>query len=461
MLKQRQFYRQPEYVFLVLSLIFGLIFWLVIPPFQVPDEPTHFFRAYQITQFDFVAQKPDSHAGGMLPKSLNIFSSVWFDLQFHPEQKATWEKFQESWQISLQPSQKVFLWFSNTALYSPIPYLPQSLGIAIGKIFTAPPLLLLYLGRFFAGIVATGITFWAIARLPFLKWAFVFLSLTPMAIFLRNSLSADSVLIALSFLFVAICLDYAFRDRQQKLTAWNIAELAVLGIAISLCKQVYFPLVFLFFLIPRHKIGSTKRYFAAAGIVILATLIVTLGWSITIENIYAPVRTDVPIDPQKQLNFILENPIQFLSMIWADVWNNIDIYLHHIVGVLGWLDTPLPEILWIPYWLVLLVAAIADNRSQINIHWWQKIGTFLVFLGGVWLIYMSIFMSWTPVGMEDVEGIQGRYFYPFVPLVLLLLVNRRWQLPFSPKKWHLAATFYLLLMLTASVAILSDRYYPI
>jgi uncharacterized membrane protein len=74
---------------------------------------------------------------------------------------------------------------------------------------------------------------------------------------------------------------------------------------------------------------------------------------------------------------------------------------------------------------------------------------------------MSIFMSWTPVGEDYVEGIQGRYFYPFLPLFFLLLVNRRWQLPFSPKKWHLAATLYLLLVLTASVAILSDRYYGI
>jgi uncharacterized membrane protein len=461
----RQFYRQPERDFLFLSLVFGAIFLLVVPPFQIPDEPAHFLRSYQVSKLDFVPHKqwiPHKEAvytGGTVPKSLAHCFVPWFELNFHPERKATLERFRESWEVSLQPSQEIFLGFPNTALYSPIPYLPQSIGIAIGKLFHASPLLLMYLGRVFAWMVATGITFWAIVRLPLMKWAFVFLALTPMAVFLRSSLSADSILLALAFLLVATCWHYAFRS--QKLTAWNLAELTILGMAVSLCKQVYFPLIFLFFLIPRHKLGNTKRYFGAAGIVIITVLIVTLIWSSITNGLFTPFKNDVPIDPAKQLAFILENPMEFVGIVWQDFGENASSYLHQIVGILGWLDTPLPNFLWIPYIVVLLGGALASDRAQFFIHWWQKVGTFFVIIGIFFLVYVSMFFAWTAVGGEEIKGVQGRYFFPIFPLVLFLLANRCWQLPIADRIWQPAAVLYLIFVLSSSVVILFHRYYPI
>ncbi|WP_084639532.1 DUF2142 domain-containing protein [Geitlerinema sp. PCC 9228] len=460
-----KFYRQPEHAFLILSLVFGTIFLLVVPPFQIPDEPAHFLRTYQVSELNFIPEKQwmssrkGVYTGGMLPKSLPYCFASWSELNFHPERKATLERFRESWQIPLQPSQKTFLGFSNTALYSPVPYLPQSIGITLGKFFHAPPLLLMYLGRVFAWMAATGITFWAIVRLPLMKWAFVFLALTPMAVFLRSSLSADSILLALAFLLVATCWHYAFRS--QKLTAWNLAELTILGMAVSLCKQVYFPLIFLFFLIPRHKLGNTKRYFGAAGIVIIAVFVVAFIWSSIANSVFTPARGDIPIDPAKQLTFIVENPMEFVGMVWKDFDEDVDFYLHQIVGILGWLDTPLPGFLWIPYIVALLGGALASDRAQFFIHWWQKVGTFFVIIGIFFLVYVSMFFAWTAVGGEEIKGVQGRYFFPIFPLVLFLLANRRWQLPIADRIWQPAAVLYLIFVLSSSVVILFHRYYPI
>ena len=38
-------------------------------------------------------------------------------------------------------------------------------------------------------------------------------------------------------------------------------------------------------------------------------------------------------------------------------------------------------------------------------------------------IMAALFFSWTPLGSQEIEGIQGRYFLPVLPIVLLLLQN--------------------------------------
>ena len=37
-------------VFAGLALLFGSIFVFLIPPFQSPDEPNHFLRAFQVSE---------------------------------------------------------------------------------------------------------------------------------------------------------------------------------------------------------------------------------------------------------------------------------------------------------------------------------------------------------------------------------------------------------------------------
>ena len=40
----------PEKAYLFLGLIFGILFLMITPPFQVPDEPQHFYRAFHVSE---------------------------------------------------------------------------------------------------------------------------------------------------------------------------------------------------------------------------------------------------------------------------------------------------------------------------------------------------------------------------------------------------------------------------
>jgi hypothetical protein len=45
---------KPHYLFLFFALVWGIVQLLIMPPFQVPDEPAHFLRAWGVSDFQFV-----------------------------------------------------------------------------------------------------------------------------------------------------------------------------------------------------------------------------------------------------------------------------------------------------------------------------------------------------------------------------------------------------------------------
>ncbi|HQR46192.1 MAG TPA: DUF2142 domain-containing protein, partial [Thermoanaerobaculia bacterium] len=60
----------PAAIFLAVALPAGLLFAVLTPPFQVPDESAHFFRAFQMAEGTFRAGSDGAVPGAELPVSL-------------------------------------------------------------------------------------------------------------------------------------------------------------------------------------------------------------------------------------------------------------------------------------------------------------------------------------------------------------------------------------------------------
>ena len=65
--KIKNFILSPEKIFLLFSLLCGLIFCFFIPPFEAPDEPAHFARTMGIANGDFLPSKQAESSGSYLP----------------------------------------------------------------------------------------------------------------------------------------------------------------------------------------------------------------------------------------------------------------------------------------------------------------------------------------------------------------------------------------------------------
>ena len=305
-----ELFKGSEGVFLTLSLIIGLMFLIVLPPLQAPDENAHFFRAYQLTNGKIIADvlteiKTDYRAGGALPSSVTKTATIWSNrIAAHPTEKVKKEQFLETWAMPLEAEKTTRAVF-NSAPYSPIPYIPQIIGIAFGKLFNLPPLWLTYLGRFANLVIATLITFVSIKVLPIYKWVFFLLALTPMALSQRASLSADAVLNGVSFLLIATIINCAFNSKKVKVLAKDVALISLGGILVSLSKIVYLPFVLLFFLIPRHKFDTRKNYWLSFLFLILSNVSICFLWNLSVKHLGVPVSRITGASIEGQVEYLL------------------------------------------------------------------------------------------------------------------------------------------------------------
>src|SRR6266851_4503442 len=118
----------PEYLFPVLLALFGVAFAFGMPPFQTPDEDSHFFRAYQVSEGRlFPHRTVDGWGGGLVPASMVRILHTFLHLVFHPDRHASWEDFTNNLDTPLDPKAREARPFRGSTYYSFVPYLPQAL----------------------------------------------------------------------------------------------------------------------------------------------------------------------------------------------------------------------------------------------------------------------------------------------------------------------------------------------
>ncbi|MEJ1937713.1 DUF2142 domain-containing protein, partial [Nostoc sp. NIES-2111] len=218
---------------------------LLTPPFQVPDEPQHFYRSYQLSRLEIRPEVGDGRAGGSLPDSLPaLVEQQLGTLEHHQlERRIPQRPLSETLaalDTPLAASQQRFVEFTGAALYAPSGYVPQALAMAAGRAAGFGPLGLLYAGRCANALATLALTAWALSLLSTGRLFAMVVAMLPMTQFMTASLSPDALTIAGGFV-VAGCLQ-RFVDTGR----WQSAQQIVwLGAGPLLCgvKAVYLPVL--------------------------------------------------------------------------------------------------------------------------------------------------------------------------------------------------------------------------
>src|SRR5258706_11584602 len=157
---------RPIYAWLGGISLFLLV--ILVPPFQAPDEPQHFFRSYQLSTLEVSGRVQDGALGSDLPASLPDLvyrfmgtNAVHMDYRPRPIHRLsdTFEEFKRP----LDSGRTIFVNYS-TVNYPPTSYIPQALAIAAGRSVGVGPLGLYYMGRFANALVCALITWFTISR---------------------------------------------------------------------------------------------------------------------------------------------------------------------------------------------------------------------------------------------------------------------------------------------------------
>jgi uncharacterized membrane protein len=427
---------RPDSFFVTFASFFGLMVLLLTPPFQVPDEINHFYRAYQISEGNFIAVKQDNRVGGYIPTSLEKITLPFQGLIRRMHAKTNIDTICGQFKAPLQPEVRKFIDFPNTAMYSPVSYFPQSLSIFILRIFHLSPLSLFYGARIFT------LLFWilgiscAIRLMPFYKWSFAFIALLPMSLFVNMAISADVVTNLLSFILIAYILKLAYSE--PSISTKNGIVICFLTVLLASAKIFYTPLILMILIIPKKKFPSNKAYYTQLATLVLVSFGTVLFWSKIMNSLYLPYRlynTEFRdkltlfecADMQGQTQYILSHGTYLWHVFVNSMKHSFDMYFQGFIGTFGWLDTKLPLWLVNSSYTVLFIAAITDGNRDIQVKPVHKI----IFLAGsiitISLVLLSQHLTWDCVGGDIISTLQGRYFIPLFPLFFMLWYNSKFN----------------------------------
>jgi uncharacterized membrane protein len=447
---------RPEWVFAPLAVAAGLFMLFVTPPFQAPDESGHFYRAFQLSEGRIVAERDGNSVGGHLPQSLYEMASAFGEGSFKSSRKVNMQTFRSLLGVPFEEEPRVFVNFWNTAVYSPVQYLPQVAGVWMGRAAGLSVLQMTYAGRLMNFLVWLVLVYLAVRTIPVFKWAVVMLALMPMHIFLAASMSGDAMTNGLALLLTALVMRVALSE--NRLPVATRVWVVVLCVLLSLSKLVYFPLSAMVLVVPANRFGGRQKKALFCCLAIGAAVLAEALWACLIRH---TVTTIPGTQPREQILFMLSQPWAYLAVVAATLFSYWRAYIDMFIGVLGWLDTPLPLWVYISYPAALAAVALADRGEGGPMRLWQKalLVVFCLVVGGMIVSLQYITSSQLKAGI--VLGIQSRYFIPLALPVLLLLYNQK-MLPGLNRRWlAVAVPVYSLAVLIVACMCIVDRYYAL
>jgi len=448
-----------EYRFGLLLAVFGLVFLFSLPPDQAPDEYAHFLHAYDVAKGHLLpAHDSEGWAGTTLPPALLQLNTRSPQLWRHPDEKWTWQDTQDLMNLRFSDEKERPVSMAQASIYTFLPYLPQAAGIRLAHGLHLPPLPLFYAGRLGSLVFGVLCVMLAIRLTPIGKLLFGGVALLPLTVQQLASLSADGPTIGLSLVLVAALLRLALSANEGRLPSL-VVGLLLLMFATALTKFPYTVLVLLYFGIAPEQVGSRRRYWLI-GALVLAVTAIGLALSVTLTRpfILDPHRLrEMPISESAQIHFLLTHPRAFLWMFLSNI-AYFGVYWVLSLFSLGCLDTPLNPLTGLCYLCFLALLAVADRpRGELPWKLWG-VGSAVVSLSSV-MILTALYVWWNPPASDLLEGPQGRYFIPLMPLFFLLLRNGGIRVTADERFLARMTLAVAVLFLIYAWAILVNRFY--
>ena len=435
-----------ERLLLVAICAATLFFAVVTPPFQAPDENQHYMKALLLSEGGVLTEQRGETIGAQLPRAAIDLHSV----DFPTDVPVTLRRFDTAmlahgWHADASRHGTVFAEFPNVASYAPTLYAPGAAGLLIGDALGLPRLGSFYAGRIVNALVALALLITALRLLPFGRMAMLSVALLPTFAYQIGSLSPDAVINGMGSLGLALALRVGFMGQAS-------AGMVLAAPLLALAKGVYLPLMAAGLRWPQHR--RDMRPWLILGAMVLGAA-VFIGWmkfsggSQALYHIMSrKTGESVMTAPlAAQLAVILNDSVGYVRILTSSVIERAPVYALQIVGRFGWNAILLPLFAY-PLAAVMLGAAIlsgAEARFGMGQRlWWLAVA------GGVaLLIETAMYLTGTPPGADFIQGTQGRYFLPVLPLVLLALSPDR---AVRGARTVLAAAALLLLLIAAASA---------
>jgi hypothetical protein len=390
------------WLFLAYAVPAVLFHAIAMPPFQVADELSHVFRSSQVRHRTWVSPR----LGGNVDRGLVAFGDPYMKMWFHRDVKLTTALAEEGGALRWSHAQeKADFW--NTAQYGPVLYIPQAFGLWVGQKLDFTIAQTVCLARIFNGLVSCLAGYFAIALCGRGRVFLFAMLLFPMTLSQMGSASQDALLIVLTMLAVSIASKLLTEQRAATLGEFALFAFIVAATTLARPSQIA-----LAFLAPAYFTRNDPAWLRKTLLGVMA-LVPIVYWYLLLREIMSPWPPGVSV--AGQFHYILHQPLALPKTILNSWAADGRFYLKSIVGYLGWIDTPLPG--WY-YWCAAVVTAFAFgstvNRGRLL---WPTVLVVVTLGGFLAAQFGALYLTWTPMRKSIIDGFQGRYVLPFVPIL--------------------------------------------
>lgn len=400
--------QKTERLFAIVALLLGGCFIMVTPAISGLswDDQIHYDRAANVAGYLNGIKYDSEH---WMTEVINENVAL-YDPEVRAAHQESLNTRFENKEISMKYEYEGEIWA--------IAYVPIAIGMILGRGLGLSFIEIFVVGKLFNILAYVAIMYFAIKRLCYGKTFMSIVGLIPTSLYMAGSYSYDPWVIA----FVMLGFSYFFYEIQtpdKKLENKNIVIMLAAILLGCLPKAVYCPLLLPLLFMPRKKFKSKKQqmlYYAGilfVGVALVLSFVLPMFLGSTK---YTDTRGGADVNSGGQIKYILNNPAQYMGTLATFLMDYINPqnswgYLTHFAYIgIGRYNMLL-------FW-TLLVVAFLDRSPKANKILPVRVTTVIGVCVGIMTVATSMYVSFTAVGSNTIEGCQSRYLLPMVfPLI--------------------------------------------
>lgn len=421
-------------------LLCGALFCFANPPMQAPDESTHFLRANAVSmgRFDFDYNRT-------YPADVNALLAA-FPGSYVNANTTFWLEHDEAGLLTGGGSSENYaikqladgtrtgiadgfgryaaLCESGDApsvaepqMFQVLPYLPQALCMAAARLLGFGALGQLYAGRLANLAVYAALCWLALRNCRRYQTVFLAVMLLPLGLFIAASANYDALVLGCYYLAASYYCKDEITDK----------DLAVFAAAFLLMNAVkpYINLLWLVLplILPKKAWKARfKKWQVAAVLLVVAVAAVTklVDWyGAALRYNYPAVERYLgdAVNQMEQLKFVLANlPRTF--MVFVGSLYERGLFLGEL-GTFGAMDISIPVVQLLSVLMLCLGAALAVHEKS-SLTPKSAAGLLGLAVFYVFGVLAAQYITYTPVGLPHVAGVQARYLLPAFLMLFVL-----------------------------------------
>jgi 4-amino-4-deoxy-L-arabinose transferase-like glycosyltransferase len=450
--------RVPWALWIALVATLNAACWsFVTPPFQVPDEPSHFAYVKELAE---TGRAPSISVGQLSEEESIVLTSVHFlqvggepgfpTIATQAEQRQLESGLASAARLPRDGSEDASSATSEPPLYyaiEAIPYLAADHGNLLERLQ-----LMRLVSALMAGLTALFVFLFLREALPGESWAWraggLAVALLPLLGFMSGAVNPDAMLYAVSAALF-FCLAKAFRCGLSRRMAVAIGVVCAVGLLTKLNFVGLLPGAFVGVAILSWRVARTSRLealgrFALACVIAAGPILFTLATGVLAKHnaLHWVIESTEGFAPRgsllAKLAYAWELYLPRLPGMVNDfprVFTPGQLWFNGFVGLYGWGDTPFPgwvyELALLPAVIVvcLAVRTLAARRTTLRGRASEVCVYALIAVGVMAMVAAS---SYGIFPTRDAEYAHVRYLFPLLaPLGAVLVlaargVGRRW-----------------------------------